>query len=82
MNPKTYIHRDIEIRYGYDIREDGYRANFTLPAERQAPVKLQRVVTTGLQQAIHPAGLGHVLGSSEAEVLERAKAAIDRFLGE
>lgn len=82
MNPQTEIHKGIEIRYGYDINRDGYRANFILPPQHQTTGGFQKMVTINLQQTARLPGPQHVLGHSEEDVLKQARAVIDDFLNE
>lgn len=81
MLPSTTEHRGIEIRYGYDITTDSYRANFVLPEERRKRHGFQRAITTNLPVAI-ASGKNHAAGDTEDETLERARAAIDSYLGD
>jgi len=81
MPPLTKVHRNIEIRYGYDIVTDSYRAHFDLPEDRRRQPEFQRVVHTNLSKTIEP-GKRHVDGQSESEVLTQARSVIDDYLGE
>jgi len=80
MSPSTNEHRGIEIRFGYDIATDGYRAHFVLPEDRRKQLGFQRVVNTDLPMAIEP-GKHQVEGRTESEVLDNAHSVIDDYLG-
>jgi len=79
MEPSTTVHREIEIRYAYDIATDRYRAHFVLPEVRRKPVGFQRAVFASLSKTVEP-GKHHVDGQSESEVLARARSLIDDYL--
>lgn len=81
MRPQTDTHKGIEIRYGYDISRDGYRANFILPPQHQTAGGFQKMVTIDLRPPARSPGPQHVLGHSEEDVLKQARAVIDDFLG-
>lgn len=82
MTPVTEMHQGIEIRYGYSISDDLFHAHFDLPAEREGQKPgFQRVVLTRLPEATLRPGKGHFEGPIEGEVLNAARAAIDRYLG-
>ena len=81
MPPSTAEHRGIEIRYGYDISTDSYRANFVLSEEWRKRPGFQRNVTTNLPAAIAP-GKNHADGDTEDEALARARSMIDSYLGD
>lgn len=79
MSPSTTQHRGIEIRYGYDISTDSYRANFVLSEEWRRRSGFQRVITANLPAAIAP-GKNHADGDTEDEALAQAQAMIDSYL--
>lgn len=78
MFPLRTKHRDIEIRYGYNVATDDWRAHFVLP-ERQGHTGFQRTVPTGLSSPIAP-GKHHVDGETESEAVTRAIATINGYL--
>lgn len=78
MFPLKAEHRGIEIRYGYNIATDDWRAHFDLP-ERQRRTGFQRNVPNDLSTPIAP-GKHYVDGRTESEALARATSAIDSYL--
>ncbi|WP_329743222.1 hypothetical protein [Dyella sp. A6] len=79
MFPLTEEHRDIEIRYGYDITTDSWRANFVLPAKQTMRVDFHRTGFRKPMSTLDP-GKNSVSGATEGEALERARAEIDSYL--
>lgn len=82
MFPLTTEHRDIEIRYGYDITTDNWRANFVLPVGRTMTISLH--TTTPISHPPRPIppdpGKNHAEGDTEGEALARARSMIDSYL--
>lgn len=74
-------HREIEIRYAYDIRTNEYWAHFDLPERPRQQPGFQRFVDTNLSTPLEP-GKHRVHGPIESEVLAQAKSMIDAYLGE
>lgn len=81
MKPKTEKYEGVEIRYGYSISDDLFHAHFNLPAERQVKPQMQRAVLTRLPEVVLSPGKNHYQGDSAEEVLEAARAGIDRYFG-
>jgi len=81
LMPEIEKYKGVEIRYGYSISDDQFHAHFNLPAERQGRPQLQRAVLTRFPEAALNPGKNHYQGDTRDEVLEGARAGIDRYLG-
>jgi len=81
MLPRATEHRGIEIRYGYDITTDNYRANFALPEELRRRPGFQRAIATNPPASTAP-GKNHASGDTEGEALAQARSMIDSHLGD
>jgi hypothetical protein len=80
MGPETVEHREVEIRYGYSIRDDLFYAHFDLPVKQQSR-GFQQFVRRDMSPGILP-GKQSVSAYSEHELLKEARAKIDRYFDE
>jgi len=77
MGPKTDMHQNIEIRYGYSIGDDMFHAHFMLPSKARKG-GFQRSVSMSMSPGLSE-GKHHVKASNEADVLKNAHNAIDSY---
>lgn len=77
--PETIEHRDIEIRFGYDIIHDRYIANFTLP-EPPDESKSLRTELPFLQPLNEPLKY-QVSDESVVGAIRLARVSIDFLIG-
>ena len=78
IGPEIEIHRDVEIRYGYDVLSDKYYAHITVPDplnEANPLSRVRRLSRTALPGA-------HYIGDSHSlpALLEAMRREIDQFL--
>lgn len=80
MGPEIAIHRDVQIRYGYSIRDDLFYAHFDLPAKQQSR-GFQQSVRMDMSPGISP-GKHKVSASIEQDVLAKARVHTDQYFDE
>ncbi|GLQ45683.1 hypothetical protein GCM10007862_07340 [Dyella lipolytica] len=80
MGPEITEHREVQIRYGYSIRDDLFYAHFDLPTKQQSR-GFQRSVQMHMSPGISP-GKDKVSASTEQEVLTKARTRIDQYFNE
>jgi hypothetical protein len=76
--PLIEMYKDVEIRYGYSPRDDVYYAHFALPSRESGGLLqfFRMDVTPGIMP-----GRQKATGHTEQEVLDAARAVIDRYFG-
>lgn len=79
MGPEIAVHRDVEIRYGYDIRTDKVIAHVTVPQPLRGGSGLPRQVRSEFRRAFP--GQKYTLDADTVEdLLDAMKKAINEFL--
>ena len=80
MIPEIEIHKHVAIRYGYSISDDQFHAHFDLPLKEDR-LGFQRSVSMHLSPG-PSSSKRHVVATSDIEVLNIARTAIDAYLAE
>jgi hypothetical protein len=82
MGPEIAIHREVQIRYGYNVVDDRYYAHFELPEKR-----LSDSVRNGYSMTFAHTGLvagkQRPMSANTAEdVLKQVRSTIDSYFGD